>query len=525
MTALLVALLLGAPAWAASMVEVTAGVVGRDLAVRPAEGVARALVDQQAWREAAHAWREVSAMAQSSQQSRVDALLWAAICFHRGGAESSAGAAMLDAILLAPGHPRVMMTAAWMLADAGGGRGAARLIRDVPLGHADAAGVVLLELRAPDIKPRRARRILDRAAAAGQADAWVWFEAGLMQTFAGDPRGLLLLERARRSSHASPTHDHVLVHVRTVLGDTDGAAEVAVGGLASHGDHPVIVDAITWLIDQEDGARALDQAASGEVDPTLAELLGAWFLDRGEARLALPHLARVAESGQATPSELSRWARAVDFVEGPQAATVALVEAVDRHPGDLGLRASLADAAIRGRDEAMLLDAARLLQATAQAPLQLVLAAHEAALSLSDGTEALRWANCAAASGADPAQVAFMRGAALRELGLGAEALEAFESGLRYAPRDPALLGAMADLLLRQGTGLDPQPQRARELAEQALAESPRQEARMLSVLAEACWRTGDRARALRLQRQAVDLDPSNGELTGRLIRYEDAWR
>jgi len=507
------------------MVEVTRGVVGRELQARPAEGLARALVDQQAWAEAAQSWQDLAAMPLYSPQARVDALLWSAICFHRAGAAGSARSAMLDAVVLAPGHPRVLMTAAWMLSEAGESRGAARLIRDLAPGHADTAGAVLLELRAPDTKPRRARRIVDGAAAAGQADAWVWFEAGMMQTFAGDPRGIVLLERARRSPHASPIHDRVLVHVRVVLGDLDGAAEVAVSGLAAHGDDPVIIETITWLVEQEGGAPALDRVASQQAHPTLAAILGPWFLEMGEARLALPHLALMVESDQATPSEFSQWARVVDHVEGPQAATEALVDAVDRYPDHLGLRAALADAAIRGRDEAMLLDAAGRLHASAQAPLQLVLAAHESALSLSDGAEALRWANRAAASGADPARVALMRGAALQELGLGAEAIEAFESGLRYAPSDPALLGALADLLLRPGGGLDPQPQRARELAERALAESPRQEARVLSVLAEACWRTGDRARALRLQRQAVALDPSNGDLTGRLNRYEEAGR
>ena len=522
MNALLLALALSGTATSADMLTATGGVAGRGLGpVDPDSEVAQQ-VDAGDWAGASRSWREVAADPVLSPQIRARAHLWAAVSQAHLGRHSDAQAELLGAMVLDPRDPRSLLVAAWLLTEVGGARSAVRLLRGFPTDHPDAAGAEVLRMRAWTMegRPRQALKVRAAAEEAGRTDAWFWLEAGMEAAFRGDPEALVLLERSARTEGAQVLHHRVYLRLLLDVGMLEEAAAVAIGAINRFGEDPELMASLDTFLRQPGAAERFVEALPADGVPlVLVSTLGTWFWQEGEPDHAAPLLAQASKYPDAPVRLMQLWARSVDATEGPAAATDILLSAVGRHPEHEPLREALTDAALRSRDSHRVRQAAELLGEAA--PLRLALAAHELFLEEGDGTAALRWARAAGGAGLPAWDAARLEARALALLGQGNEALAAYEAGLRSAPDDPQLLGDFAQFLLAPPEGVAAQPDRARRLAERALREAGGDDSRFLGVLAEACWETGDRARALLLQQRAVDLSPTDSELTGRLHRYE----
>lgn len=522
MIPILVALALNPAAPAAELLKATHGVAGREL--EPLEGAeeAEAFVEERDWKEAARRWRRLALSTSLDRDERALAHTWSAVSHVQASDYDAAQGELLGAMLLDPGEPRTLLVAAWLLTEVGGGKEAVRLLRDFPDDHPDAVGAELLRMRAWTMEGRQRRALRVRLAAeeAGRTDAWFWLEAGMEAAFKGDPETLVLLERATRAEGSGVLHASVYLRVLYELGLDEEAAAVAVAAANRFGDDPDLRVTLEWLLAQPEGASRFAEALPPDGVPHfMSSLLGTWFWQEGQPDRARPLLESAAADPEAPARLLSMWARSVDSTEGPAAAAAVLLQAVERFPQQVALRGALVDTALRSREPELTCAAADRLGA--QAPLRLVMAAHEAALDLGDGEGALRWARLAGQAGLPSWDASHLEARALARLGRGAEALAAYEFGLAGAPDDPQLLGDFAQFLLAPPADVAAQPERARLLAERALSEAGGDDSRFLGVLAEACWQTGDRTRALNLQQRAVDLAPSDSELTRRLHRYE----
>lgn len=522
MIPLLVALALSPAATAADLLEATHGVAGRGQVEVAGSEEAQALVDARDWGAAARRWRGLALSTELDREQRALAHTWTAVSQVHAGDYDAAQSELLGAMLLSPGEPRTLLVAAWLLSEVGGGKAAIRLLREFPEDHPDAVGAELLRMRAWTMEGRHRRALRVRLAAeqAGRTDAWFWLEAGMEAAFRGDPETLVLLERATRAEGSDVLHASVYLRVLYELGLDEQAAEVAVAAANRFGDDPDLLATLEWLLAQPEGATRFAEALPRDGVPHfMSSLLGTWFWQEGQPDRARPLLESASADPEAPARLLGMWARSVDSTEGPAAAAAVLLDAVARFPQQDSLREALVDSALRSREPELACAAADRLGS--QAPLRLVLAAHEAALGLGDAEAALRWAREAGEAGLSSWDAAHLEARALALLGRGADALAAYERGLAGAPDDPQILGDFASFLLAPPVGVAAQPERARALAERALSEVGGDDSRFLGVLAEACWQTGDRARALSLQRRAVDLEPSDSELTRRLHRYE----
>ena len=86
---------------------------------------------------------------------------------------------------------------------------------------------------------------------------------------------------------------------------------------------------------------------------------------------------------------------------------------------------------------------------------------------------------------------------------------------------EATILNNLAWFLLDPGDGMEADPSRARQLAEAALSRAGGPNPAYLDTLARAYWQLGDTEEALRHQRHAARLDPSDDHIRSTLEEYE----
>lgn len=524
MKLLLLALLSSAePARADTLLEVTGGVLGRDEehGASEAEARARGLVERGQWGSAAVAWAE-------ARRAGVDpdlAAAWEVVSLAHAEQWEIARLAALAAVARDPESPAARLGFAWLMCEGGAGGTARKVLRDYPVDGADGVGARVLELRSLryDARPGRARRALRRAQHAEQTDAWLWFEAALLDLQRGHPGAIGALERAAHSEGVAAAHLAALVEVRRQLGESEQALRLGLQAMERWPEDGIVATATARVVGDPDGETLLQDAL--RTDPGLGaahELAAVLAGSREDPAAAEAHLRAALDAGRATPAVYGLLGEAQAAQGDAAAALDTATEAVRRWPAHAGLLADLFERARAGDDLAVVLDAAERWRASVvdmgdAVPPPVALAAVDAAVRLERPVDALAWAERVLAEHGGQPDALVARARSLAWMERGAEALDAFETALVRQPADPALKVAFADFLLEPGPDLPADPGRAWRLASEALDAAGPDQAQVHEILARAAWAQGETGRAREHRRRALELAPEDAALADRL--------
>jgi predicted Zn-dependent protease len=277
----------GGSAQAASLLDVTLGVVGRDLAPLAGSEPALARVNAGDWAGAAAAWSALAQMQsvpdplsplphELSDQGR--ARLWESIALLRAGQSSEARDILISALALEPRSSRLYLGAVWLLAETGGVVEAARLAASMPAEHPDSVGALILRIRCWNAagKDRRALRIRRRAIQAGTTDAWFWYEVGMQEAFLGGPDGPAIeraFMRALRTPGTSPLHYAAFIRMQIAGGGGEGAVRTAVTAASRYPREVSVRHAVESMISEPELRDALEEILKRPLETPGASML------------------------------------------------------------------------------------------------------------------------------------------------------------------------------------------------------------------------------------------------------------
>lgn len=517
LAALLWSLLSGAHA--ADMLEETRGVVGRDMVLPSGTAWAEALIDSGQWDKALIAWQGLALINKDP-----DAAMWAIVCAVRAGDPEAAQAATFMAMDIAEGDPRILLTAAWLLNEGGAHREAAKLVQDYPEAAPDAEGALIMQMRAWMMagKIRKSLRLRRQMMQASQLDAWFWFEIGLEDAWRKQPEALDHMRQSVRASNAGPAHYQLLVQYLSDQGRAQEAVVTGMEGMQRFPSSGQLGLTVLELSQHSAGRVALEDMLAEQPDHARAQaMLGMVLLADGEPVDALPHLNVAVEEGEDRPAMYLLLAEAHLAADQPEASWDSLASGVTAHPEDTSLWRELfglSDAVSRQGDSLALYEDA--WQQGVHKTF-LVDLAYQAASDIDELELALQWSDRGLGIPGHSWQGLSQRALVLTRLERGAEALTAYEEALQIEPREPMLLNNLAWFLLEPSGDVEPDPVRARSLAEAAVQHAEQPQPAYLDTLARALWEQGERRRAIELQRQAAALDPENEHIRNTLQQYE----
>lgn len=439
----MIALVLASLAFAASLVEETQGVVGRDMGVPAGSESAMAAVEAEEWADAATQFQSLA----EADGRDLTADLWWAVALVRSDRAPESERAILHAMTKDPTNPAIYLTAAWSLYEAGAPDQAEKIARTLPTDGPDRVGAVILRIRSlvAQGEPKKALRLRAQAQRNGDTDAWFWLEAGVQDSWLGRPDADEMLARGLRTEGTVPSHYLVYMHVLVDHEDIDGAIATGHAGVARFPDDLDLVLALGEVLLGRAGrpAEAVD-ALAAHVDRH-PEHAAAWrtmaraYRLLGDTDQEAQALRRAIDAGASDPALFQVLAQSLAEDGNPEGAIAVLEDGLRLNPEEPAIVDDLFEATAQLGDPKRVLRLAQRMESKGQVDARVAEMSFLAATRADMPHDALHWAQVLVGLVGETGRSLDILARAYWDLGEVQRAVETERRAVELAPTDPYL--------------------------------------------------------------------------------------
>ena len=506
--------------FASSMLEASLGVVGRDESSIPAASKAYQYVEKEQWSSCAQSFHQI---AQTRKKYRNEALMWTMICHMRAEDLQNAYVVLGDLIAVAEevGWP-LLLVESWLLQELGAHKEALRLLRDYPEREQEYIGASILKMRSYSAlqRHRQVHRLEVQMIETGQADAWFWL--ALARRSSG-PEKERLIETAIDSPRRSAVHYLYAINHYEDANEPSNVLRCGLEGLNTFAGNQGLQEKMIAFAASPPGRTVFEQKVSDVPEHSKAQaVLGLSLLQEGNFERSKKHLASALQYGERQVEMYEALHQAQMASGDSEKAWETLKTAVTEHPTSEKLWTQLDEASVSDEQKKSFL---RLLNNTweqgTRHSVALVRRAFRSALSVQDPEGALLWAEREISIVGGSWRALSRKAIALTESNRQEEAIKMYEKALQLDPENSFVLNNLAWLLANPNGERDAEPQRALQLAQRAIDNSPKPVAGYYDTLASILWALGRKTEAVSAQHKAVELDPSQKKYQDRQRKYE----
>jgi tetratricopeptide (TPR) repeat protein len=507
-------------AFGSMMLEASRGIIGRDSSHVMAAEEAYKCVRLQRWSECALLWSE---RAELGDSQRNDALIWSIIC-HMNANEYSEAYLLLGELILVVeevGWPLLLLEG-WLLQELDGHREVVSLLKDYPSNDVDYIGSQILMMRSHQFMKRRrkANKVVEKILQTGGADAWFWLE---MSHFSSDEEKQIFLERSIRATNASNYQYIHLVNFYEEKQNFQMALRYGLEGMNLQKDANQLTYRMLKFASSKEGREVLLEQVEQVPQHSKAQvLLGLSLLSEEEYDQGIEHLKLGIEYGE---KQLRTYETLIDACQkiGDEDQVWEILDvAVVQHPNNEKLWEYFYDASVSEEQKRGFLQSLNLAWKKGdQQSLDMIHRAFSYARAIQDNETALLWAERELSVSESSWKTLSRNALALSAVDRRAEAITLYEKALQLEPENSFVLNNLAWLLINPSDGMNAEPQRAYLLIQKAISNSPKPVAGYYDTLAAVLWSMGRKDEAIKAQKKAIEVDPTEKEYLERYRKYE----
>ncbi|MEC8276219.1 MAG: hypothetical protein VX026_00785 [Myxococcota bacterium] len=509
-------ILLMGQAIAATLLDTTYGVVGRNVEVLDGAEQAYALVDQQDWSAAAQEW---IAFGKANPASEETSRLWAVSCLIRAEDYGEAVHQMKISQTVDRMDLRLGLLMSWIEVETGVYAEAYRLAQLYPTQALDAEGAKLLQLRAlfEGRKYRKHKRLVRKFIEAGSTDAWFWFDVGQSAVQYHEP-ALGYFEQAVKMDDSAPIHyQRLLQHIES--SDIRAVLRYAPDAVKKFPQDPQILSLVEGYAEDELLLDAFKSAADASPEHGKIQWLTAILFDTKERYQQSSKYFRAAlDAGEDHIHIYHQLSDNLQQLGEHSRVQAVLLEGIEKHPES----ETLIESAVAHSDEPssslILLD--RFEEVWRQNPQNPIAnAGFQVSRRLRKWSLALKWAEREAELNPESVSSILHQGVALHALNRWEEVIVLYHGALVRHPASHSILNNLA-WSYTQSKSSSVELDDALELAQQAIALSNGQNAAYFDTLAQIYWKQGKKGAAVKAIQHAVSIKPESVLYQKRLQEY-----
>ena len=507
-----------------NLLDVSYGILGRGtpalLNAEAAYQCSKTAVLADEWNYCGALW-QTQIESQSLQSDSDLAVMWSVVSYIR--ADNYADAYEQLGILI----PRaenigwsVLVLESWLLNALGGTKESILILKDCPQREADYIGaqIVLLEAYQERGKQKKVRKLKEAIISSGKADAWFWW--WIAQSVDGGDK-TFAVHQMIEGKDATVFHYQEAIQYFTVLNDFASVLNIGLDGMENFAQTERLKLQLLELFSGEKKRLLLDKIGKIPEHSQAQALLGAVYLTENEYEKAEEHFSLAIQYG-VDQEDVFEELIEMQILQGNQVdarKTVGL--AIQKHPRNQKFWAEFWQLSRTTEEQLEFLESLnQAFMNKKSLPNALLKRGFEVSTNLQQREQAITWAEREIKQ--SNSWRAWSRKAQAFQLdGQLKEAIEAYEQALRIAPNNSFILNNLAWLLVQSIEGQSEDPQRALAYAVKAIDISNTPKAGFYDTLAAILWILERRSEALKIQKEAVDLEPSNLEYQEKLQVYQ----
>ena len=449
--------------------------------------------------------------------------MWSMICHMRAEELQNAYVVLGELLDVAEeiGWP-LLLVESWLLQELGAHKEALRLLRDYPEREKEYIGASILKMRSYSAlqRHRQVNKLELRMIDTGQADAWFWLALANRSSGTEKER---LIENAMASPRRSAVHYIYAINHYQEVNEPSKILRCGLEGLNVFTGHQRLQERMIAFAASPQGRTLLEQKVADIPEHSKAQaILGLSLLQEGNFERSENHLASALKYGERQVELYEALHQAQVSSGDREKAWETLEKAVVEHPSSEHLWNQLDEASVSEEQKKSFL---HLLNKTweqgTQHSVALLRRAFRSAQSIQDHEGALVWAEREISSTGVSWRSLSRKAIALTDINRQEEAIRTYEKALQLDPENSFVLNNLAWLLVNPNGERDAEPQRALQLVQRAIENSPKPVAGYYDTLASILWVLGRRTEALNAQYKAVELDPAQKKYQDRQRKYE----